>query len=120
MYVQIARVCSRFYSNFVTVDYFNPTSFHNNTFCYFFFHLTISGPGHDLHLFTCSTAITVFTLSKYDTILCFLIRSFKFTNLEPNNSSKWNEVMKSKGSMICYFSDFDAIRLTATDGEEKK
>ena len=117
MYVQITIVGSSFYSNFVTVDHFNPTSFHN-TFCYFFFHLTISGPGHDLHLFTCSTAITVSTLSKYDTILCFLIRSFKFT--KPNNSSKWNEVMKSKGSMICYFSDFDAIRRTATDGEEKK
>ena len=90
--MQITRVCSSFYSNFVTVDYFNPTSFHN-TFCYFFFHLTISGPGHDLHLFTCSTAITVSTLSKYDTILCFLIRSFKFTNLTIHqNGMKWWKV----------------------------
>ena len=101
-YVQITRVCLCFYSYFVTVDYFNPTSFHN-TFCCFFSHLTISGPGHDLHLFTCSTVITVFTLNKYDTILCFLILSFKFTNLTIHqNGMKWWKVKRKVAWFVIF------------------
>ena len=80
------------------------SSFISQQLLFCFFHLPISG--HDPHLFTCSD--TFFTFSQYtrherdgsSNIGSFMIKWLLY------KMSKETNMMK--GSMICYFSDFDA------------